>query len=412
MSTFLLFAEEGVSRYTACMSMYRMLRDADVQGKHVLLRAGFDVPMDNETVTDISRIEAIIPTMKYVLEHGGSLVIVAHQDRPKGKVVPEMSQRPIVPVIERLLGVPVQFAESCVGAETKRMVDALPPGGVILLENLRYDAREEEADEEFARELASFADVYVNDAFSVCHRDSASMVTVAKMLPAYAGLQLEAELTHLGAIRDNPAHPLTLIVSGAKIETKLPVIEFFRLRGDDILVGGAIANTFIGAAGNQVGISLCEPSFYPTAREMMKDTSGKARVHVPVDVVVAQSPTDTPQTVSADAVPEGFAMFDAGPQTVERYAQVIRNSACVVWNGPIGKYEEAPFAAASIAIADILRDAAKGGVTVIVGGGDTIDFHTVNNLSMNDYSFVSTGGGAMLDFVSGQPLPALEPLRV
>lgn len=388
-----------------------MLRDADVQGKRVLLRAGFDVPMENGTVTDISRIEAIIPSMKYVLEHGGSLIIIAHQDRPKGKVVPEMSQRPIVPVIERLLGLPVQFAESCVDEETKQMVDALPPGGVILLENLRFDAREEEADEGFARELASFADLYVNDAFSVCHRDSASMVTVATMLPAYAGLQLEQELKHLGAIRDNPARPLTLIVSGAKIETKLPVIEFFRSRGDDILVGGAIANTFIGATGKNVGSSLCEPSFYPTAQEMLKETSGMARIHMPVDVVVAQSPADAPQTVEADAVPEGFAMFDAGPKTVDLYAEVINKSACVVWNGPIGKYEERQFAAASIAIANVLRAAAKNGVTVIVGGGDTIDFHTVNNLSIADYTFVSTGGGAMLDFVSGQPLPALEPLR-
>jgi phosphoglycerate kinase len=391
------------------MSTYPSLRDADLDGKRVLLRAGFDVPIENGVITDISRIEAVIPTMTYVIQHNAALIIMAHQDRPKGKVVPEFSQRPLVSIIEKLLGRPVKFASSCVGEDTKKMVDALAPGEILLLENLRYDAREEANDEAFAEELASLADVYVNDAFSNSHRKHASMVAVAKMLPAYMGLNLEQEVTHLSKATDNPRHPLTLIISGAKIETKLPVVEYFMDKGDDILVGGAIANTFAGAAGQPVGTSLCEPDFYPTARAIMAKKG--ARIHVPDDGIVAVSPEAKARPSMLSDVHADEAIYDIGDKTIDRYCEAIARSKTIVWNGPLGMYEQEQFSGASKRIARAIADATKKGALSLIGGGDTIDFHTRYNLPLDAYTFMSTGGGAMLDLVSGKKLPALEALK-
>ncbi|MDD5751406.1 MAG: phosphoglycerate kinase, partial [Candidatus Peribacteraceae bacterium] len=238
---------------------YALLKDAKLKSKKVLLRAGFDVPMEGGKVTDTSRIEAILPTMKAILKGGAALIIMAHQDRPKGVRVPDMSQKPLVPVLEKLLKVNIAFADSCRGPETKKMADALKPGEVLLLENLRYEKDENSKvpaeRDAFAKELASLADIYVNDAFPNCHRDHASMTGVPKLLPSFMGLGLEQEVTHLSKAVDDPRHPLTLIVSGAKIETKVPVIEFFLNKGDDVLLGGCIANTFIAARGFEVGAS-------------------------------------------------------------------------------------------------------------------------------------------------------------
>lgn len=399
--------------YTARMQSYRSLTDADLQGKRVLMRAGFDIPMEDGRITDESRIVSMIPTMRFVLAHGGSLVILAHQDRPKGTVVLSMSQKPLVVVIEKLLGVPVAFAPSCTGDETKRMVDALTPGQVLLLENLRFDAREEENDESFARELSSYGDLYVNDAFTNSHRNHASMTGIPQFLPAFMGLELEQEVMHLSAVTSHPDRPLTLIVSGAKIETKLPVIEAFMQRGDEVLVGGAIANTFLLAQGHDVGRSLVEKDFVPQATSFMKRSGGPgaAILHIPVDAVVAVSPDDAAESVQLNAIDADRAVYDLGPMTAEAYADTVARSATVVWNGPLGMYENEQFAAASIRLAEALRTAAARGTTVIVGGGDTIDFHTRYGLDMSAYTFVSTAGGAMLDFIAGKPMPALDALK-
>lgn len=398
------------------MSNFRSLRSAEIAEKRVLLRAGFDVPLENGVVTDASRIEAVAPTIRYLLENKCSVVIMAHQDRPKGKVVPEMSQKPLVPVLEKLLGVPVRFAPSCVGAETKAMVDALTPGEVLLLENLRFDEREEANNPTFSAELASYAEVYVNDAFSNAHRSHASMVGVPGIIPGYMGLQLEEEVTHLSQVVENPRQPLTLIISGAKLETKLPVIEFFLEKGDNILLGGAIANTFIAAKGMKMGSSLYEESFVPRAQEMMLESGheGMAMVHAPIDVVTAHSPSDSmqAQTVEIAALSGDGAVYDVGPATVQRYVDVIASSEAIVWNGPLGMYEVEKFAESSKQLVTALHEAVERGATVIVGGGDTIDFHTKYGLDMSAYTFVSTGGGAMLDFVSGRRLPGIEALRV
>lgn len=395
------------------MSTLHSVTEADLHGKKVLLRAGFDLPLEDGVVTDISRVEAIVPTMKYILSKGGALIIMAHQDRPKGKIVPDMSQRPIVEILEKLLGCSVLFAESCVGSETKKMVDALTPGQVLLLENLRYLPGEEKNDPAFIDEISSYADIYVNDAFSNSHRNHASMVSVAKKLPAYMGLQLAEEVRHLSMVTENPKRPLTLIVSGAKIETKIPVLTYFQKIGDDILLGGAIANTFVAAQGTTIGQSLHEKDFIETAKGLMNTGNDSAVIHAPIDAIVSAEVSETSpiSETSIGAVGAEMRILDIGPTTIKQYIDVIKRSSTIVWNGPLGLYEMDRFAKGSIEIAQAVADATKAGAVSIVGGGDTLDFHTRYQLPLSAYTFVSTGGGAMLDFVSGQPLPALEALR-
>lgn len=394
------------------MSTYRTLRDASLDGKRVLVRAGFDVPLVGGKVADDSRIRSIVPTIRYILQHGASVILMAHQGRPKGVVDPAFSQKPLVPVLTELLGVPVGFAQSCSGAETKKMVDALAPGDVLLLENLRFDPREKGKDPSFAKELASYADVYVNDAFANSHRDHTSMVGVAELLPSYMGLELEQEVMHLTDVLSNPSHPLSLIVSGAKIETKVPVIQSFLTLGEHVLTGGAVANTFIYATGTPVGLSKCDPAEAVHAETILKEAEKQsANIHLPTDALVAvPGQLDTYEPAALDVIGSQRAMFDIGPRTIAAYEEVIEKSACIVWNGPLGMYEEKQFAHGSIAIAHALQQAAKRGATVIIGGGDTIDLHTRYNLPTDAYTFVSTGGGAMLEFLSGKQLPALKPL--
>lgn len=394
------------------MSTYPTLSEADLNGKRVLLRAGFDLPIENGVVTDSTRVEALVPTMKYILKHGASLILMSHQGRPKGRVNPEFTQRPLIPVLEKLLGTTVHFAPMSTGGETHAQAMNLKAGEVLLLENLRFDPREELNDEAFARQLASLGDIYVNDAFTNCHRAHASMIGIPRLLPSYMGLQLEQEVTNLSKITENPARPLTLIISGAKMETKIPVIEFFLGIGDDILLGGAMANTFIAAEGNAVGTSLFETDYGENARAMTARTDG-AHIHVPKDVVVATEMTQNApsSTVSVDAIPADQAIYDIGGKTVDAYISAIDKAASIVWNGPLGVYEIEQFSKASLRIAEAVRNATARGAVTIIGGGDTIDLHTKYGLPLDSYTFVSTGGGAMLEFVSGQELPALTALR-
>lgn len=395
-------------------SRYPTLADATLQGKRVLLRAGFDVPMEDGKVNDVSRIEALLPTMKKILESGASLVILSHQGRPKGKADPAFSQKPLVPILETFLGRDVAFAESCTGASATKLAQGLKPGEVLLLENLRYDPREEKNDEAFAKELASLGDVYVNDAFTNCHRAHASVSALARLLPAYMGLQLEQEVTHLSRVLDDPRRPLTLIVSGAKMETKVPVIERFLEKGDNILLGGAIANTFIAARGFDPGQSLYEPDFVEKAQEIMLESEmeGSAIICVPRDAVVASEASETAQKLDLPLEDIGGDMrvYDIGKVTLERYLSIIRASGMIVWNGPLGLYEYNRFSHATKRIAEAIAEATVRGAVSIVGGGDTIDFHTRYGYDLSAYSFVSTGGGAMLEFIAGNALPALEAL--
>ncbi len=397
------------------MPTLRTLEKANVSGKNVLLRAGFDVTIEKGKVMDTERIEALVPTMKMILKGGGRLVILSHQGRPKGKKLPEFTQKPLVPVLEKLLKVKVLFARSCIGAETQKLAKNLRNGQVLFLENLRYEPGEEQNDLAFAKKLASLGDMYVNDAFTNCHRKHASMVALAKLLPAYMGLQLQKEVEHLSQVVDKPKHPLALIISGAKMETKVPVIEHFLRKGDDILLGGCIANTFIAARGFDVGTSKYEEDAIDEAQEFMLESEKpkRARIHVPRDAVLASEAAEMAQKVDlpVDDIEGDMSIFDIGKVTVERYIRVIEKAKMIVWNGPLGLYEMNRFSHATKRIAEAVARATRKGAVSIIGGGDTIDFHVRYKYPLGAYTFVSTGGGAMLEFIAGKKLPAIEALR-
>ncbi len=388
----------------------------DAKGKRVIVRAGFDVSIENGKVMDTERIEAVVPTIQWLLKAGASVVVLSHQGRPKGKRLPEYSQALVAPVLEQLLGTPVQFVDSCTGEAAVSAAKALKPGQVLFLENLRYEPGEEKNDPEFAKQLAALGDVYVNDAFTNCHRNHASMVALAKLMPAYAGVQLSSELKHLSLVTDKPKKPVVLIVSGAKMETKVPIIEQFLTRGDHILLGGCIANTFIAARGFDIGTSKYEEEQVEKAQELMLESEkeGRALIHVPRDVVLATAPTDDAQKIDlpVEDIVGDMSIFDIGKVTIERYKKILAEAQTIIWNGPLGFFEVNRFSHASKRIAEAIAEATKRGATTIIGGGDTIDFHTRYGYSLADYTFVSTGGGAMLEFIAGKPLPALAPLKV
>lgn len=396
------------------MSSYRTLNQADLNGKRVLLRAGFDVPIEKGKVVDTERIEAMLPTIKFILKKGASLIILAHQGRPKGKRDPTFTQEPVTAVLEKLLKTKVTFIDSCVGKDAEAAAKKLKKGEILFLENLRYEPGEEKNDAAFAKKLAALGDVYVNDAFTNCHRTHASMVAVAKLLPSYMGLNLQNEVENLTRVVDDPRRPLTLIISGAKMETKVPIIESFLSRGDNVLLGGCVANTFIAARGFDVGTSVYEETYLDAAQEMMLEAEKpeKADIHVPRDVVVATEAKE--DAVKLDLPVEDIAgdmgIFDIGKITVERYKKIIEKSGMIVWNGPLGLYEYNRFSHATKRLAEAIAEATKKGAVSIIGGGDTLDFHVRYKYPLDAYTFVSTGGGAMLEFLSGKGLPALKVL--
>jgi phosphoglycerate kinase len=397
------------------MSTIHPLSEAKLKGKRVLLRAGFDVAIENGKVMDTERIEALLPTMQHILKEGAALIVLSHQGRPKGKRVPEYSQKPVAPELEKILKKPVQFCDECVGPKAEAAANALKPGEVLFLENLRYEPGEEKNDGEFAKNLAKLGDIYVNDAFTNAHRNHASVVALAKLLPSYAGLQLMREIENLSPIVEKPTKPLTLVVSGAKMETKVPIIEHFLKKGDNILLGGCIANTFIAARGFDMGTSKYEEAFIDKAQEMMLESEkdGRAKIHVPRDVIVASEPVDGADKIClpVENIEGDMAAFDIGKVTIERYKKIIEESKTIVWNGPLGFYEINRFSHATKRLAEAVAEATKAGATSIIGGGDTIDFHVRYDYPLDIYSFVSTGGGAMLEFIGGKKLPAIEALK-
>lgn len=393
---------------------YRLLSSANLDGKRVLLRAGFDVPLENGVVTDTTRIEAITETMKYILDKGGILILMAHQGRPKNAPDPAFSQEPLVPVLEKLLSATVHFAKDCIGSVAEDVVRKAKPGDVVLLENLRFHPGEKKNDSSFAEALAKLGDVYVNDAFTNCHRDHASMVGVPKLLPSFMGFALEQEVKHLALLHD-PARPMTLIVAGSKMETKVPVIERFLKKGDNILVGGCIANTLIAARGFNVAASRYDEEGVELAQELMQESEKKDRasIVVPRDVVVASELSETAEKLDlpVEDVEGDMAIYDIGKVTIQRYIDIIAASKTIVWNGPLGVYEYNRFSHSSKRIAEAVAEATKNGATSIIGGGDTIDFHLKYKYPLDAYTFVSMGGGAMLEFVAGKQFTSLKLLR-
>ncbi|MDO8648172.1 MAG: phosphoglycerate kinase [Candidatus Peregrinibacteria bacterium] len=393
---------------------YHSLKSMDIAGKRVILRAGFDVAIEDGKVMDRERIEALLPTMEFILSKGASLVILSHQGRPKGKVNRAFTQRPVVPILEEILKRPVTFAPSTTGPETEKLAKALKPGEVLFVENLRFDPGEESNDPQFAQKLAALGDVYCNDAFTNCHRNHASMVGLAKLLPSCAGLQLEKEIDELSKVIEEPRRPLLLIISGAKMETKVPIVEQFLSKGDAILLGGCIANTFLAARGFDVGTSKYEQEYVEQAQELMLESEkeDKADIHIPRDAVVASAPDEKAQKLDlpVEDIVGDMGIYDIGKVTIERYVREIEKAGMIVWNGPLGFYEVNRFSHATKRVAEAIAKATKGGAISIVGGGDTIDFHGRYGYSLDAYTFVSTGGGAMLEFIGGKRLPAIEAL--
>jgi phosphoglycerate kinase len=385
----------------------KTVRDIAVKGKRVLVRVDFNVPLENGEVADDTRIRAALPTIQYLLEQGAAVILMSHLGRPKGKVQDELRLDPVARRLSQLLGRDVGKLDDCVGPETLRAAKSLEPGQVLLLENLRFHPEEEENDPDFARQLASLADVYVNDAFGTAHRAHASTAGVTVHLPAVAGLLLERELEVLGTVLAHPARPFVAILGGAKVSSKIGVIRSLLTKVDLLLVGGGMANTFLKAQGHEVGESLAEDDRLMMAREILEQAGEK--LVLPVDVVVADAfaADANVQTVGVDQVPAGWRILDIGPRTVSLFEEKLASAATVVWNGPMGVFEFPRFAAGTIALATSL---AGTEATTIVGGGDSVAALQQAGLA-DKMTHVSTGGGASLEFLEGKTLPGVAALQ-
>ncbi len=386
----------------------RSVADAEVAGKRVLVRVDFNVPLDGGEVADDTRIRAALPTIRLLHERGARIVLASHLGRPKGKRDDRYTLAPVAKRLEDLLGAPVAFIPETIGDEVKAAVDALAPGGVLLLENLRFDPGEEANDEAFAADLASLADVFVDDAFGAAHRAHASVVGVAGRLPSYAGLLLLAEADTLSRLLHEPARPFVAILGGAKVSDKIGVVEHLLDRVDALLIGGGMANTFLLAQGIEVGSSLAERDRLDDARRILDHARERGvKVALPTDAVVAHALDDAAGTVvPVDAIPADASVFDVGPDTVRAFAGIIAEAGTVFWNGPMGVFEREPFAAGTRGVAEAV--AASPGFTV-VGGGDSVAAVEQAGLASR-IGHISTGGGASLELLEGRTLPGLAAI--
>ena len=393
---------------------FRRLADADVKDKRALVRVDFNVPMHDGAVSDDTRLKAALPTIRALSWKGAKVVLLAHFDRPKGKRVPEMSLKPVAEPLARLLGAPVAFADDCVGASARAAIDALPAGGVILLENTRYHAGEEKNDPALAAEMATLGDLYVNDAFSAAHRAHASTEGLAHLLPAYAGLSMQKELEALEAALGSPKRPVLGIVGGSKVSTKLDLLKNLVGKLDRLAIGGGMANTFLFAQGHEVGASYCERDMAETAREIIA-LAGKSNCELllPVDIVAAEvmQPGAAARVRGLGQVDEHERILDAGPETVARLARAMDASATLIWNGPLGVFEMPPFDKGTVAAAKHAASLAKAGKLIAVaGGGDTVA--ALNHAGVSaDFTFISTAGGAFLEWMEGKILPGVAALE-
>jgi phosphoglycerate kinase len=395
------------------MSDFQTLDDLDVAGKRVLLRADLNVPMKDGVVTDTTRLDRLAPTIDELAGKGARVVVVSHFDRPKGKRVPEMSLAPVAAALGGSLGREVAFADDCIGTPAEMAVAALGNGEVLVLENLRFHPGEEANDGDFAAALAGLADFYVNDAFSAAHRAHASTEAVAKLLPAAAGRLMQAELDALAAALTDPARPVAALVGGAKISTKLDLLGNLVGRVNRLVIGGGMANTFLNAAGTNVGASLCEHDMADTAREIMdKAKVSGCEIVLPVDAVIAAefkagSPADT---VAIDAVPDERMILDVGPATVAALTDMLGECRTLVWNGPLGAFEIAPFDAGTNAVGQAAAALTKAGKLLsVAGGGDTVAALRHAG-AIDDFTYVSSAGGAFLEWLEGKTLPGVAAL--
>lgn len=393
---------------------WKTLDDMDLSGKTVLTRVDINVPMENGVVTDATRIEKIVPTVKDIQAKGGRVVLLAHFDRPKGKVVPEMSLGHVKDALAAALGSPVVFATDCIGEPAKAAIASASGDAVVLLENTRFHAGEEKNDEALAREMAALGDVFVNDAFSAAHRAHASTAGLAHLLPSAAGRLMAAELKALEAALGTPVRPVVAVVGGAKVSTKLDLLGNLVTKVDHLVIGGGMANTFLVAQGIEVGKSLAERDMADTAREILaKAAAAGCTIHLPVDVVVARDfkAHAAHETVAANACPADAMILDAGPRSVAAIEAVFAQAKTLIWNGPLGAFELEPFDAATNAAARAAAAATKAGTLVsVAGGGDTVA--ALNKAGAgNDFSFISTAGGAFLEWMEGKELPGVAALN-
>jgi phosphoglycerate kinase len=384
----LQYNSDGLEKGLVQMPRFRTLDDLDVRDKRVLLRADLNVPVKDGKVTDATRIERLVPTIEALIQKEAKVIVMSHFGRPKGPD-PALSLRPLVEPLSRAIGRPVQFAPDCIGPEAERVVTALKPGEVALLENLRFHPEEEKNDSSFARQLAVLGDAYVDDAFSAAHRAHASIEAIAHLLPAAAGKNMQAELEALGAALENPQRPVIALIGGAKVSTKLDLLNNLTDKVDKLAIGGAMANTFLFAKGQPVGRSLCERDLADTARAVLAEAEKRGcEVILPVDAVTAETlePGVVTRTVGVNAVPPTAMILDLGPQTVAVISAAFEASRTLVWNGPLGAFETPPFERATVAAL------AMAGV-------------------MDQLSYVSTAGGAFLEWLEGRELPGVKALE-
>ena len=386
------------------------IRDVNWQGKRALVRVDFNVPMQNGVVGDDTRVRAAIPTIKYLIDHGASVVLMSHLGRPKNKIVEELRLKPIAEHLAKLMGITVIATPAVAGSEALTAAQSLKPGQVLLLENTRFDAREEANDESLAKEYAALADVYVNDAFGAAHRAHASTEGVARFLPAVAGLLMERELEALAGTLENPVRPFITIIGGAKISDKIGVIENLLTKVDALLIGGGMANTFLLAQGYSMGDSLVETSSLDLAKRMIDLAASRGtKLLLPTDAVVADAfaPDANTRVVPVTAVPAGWRILDIGPDTRTVYAAEIAKAKTVIWNGPMGVFEMPAFAHGTRAVAQALADSSAKSV---IGGGDSVA--AIEQMGLADkVSHISTGGGASLELLEGQVLPGVAALN-
>lgn len=389
------------------------IRDLEMAGKRVFIRADFNVPLSGSRITDDTRIRETLPTLRFAMDRGARLVLASHLGRPKGKADPKYGLAPIAAALRELLGKPVEFASNCVGADAEAKSKALRDGDVLLLENVRFHPEEEANDPEFSRQLAALCDqIFVCDAFGSAHRAHASVVGITKFVrQAAAGLLMEKELAYLGKAISNPDRPFIAVLGGAKVSDKIEVVQNLMKLADAMLIGGAMAYTFFKSQGLPIGKSLVENDKLDIARGLLEEARRRQfRLRLPVDHVLAESPDSTATQVTDIAhTPDGWMGLDIGPKTIEQFCQEISKARTIVWNGPLGMFEKPAFAQGTLVIARAVAAATKAGATSIVGGGDSVAAVDQAGVS-SQISHISTGGGASLEFLAGEILPGVEAL--
>ncbi len=395
------------------MPRFRTLDDADVAGKVVLTRVDLNVPMKDGKITDDLRISRILPTLHELSRKGARVVVLSHFGRPDGKPVPDMSLKPVAAALATALGSPVAFAEDCVGAPAKEAIARLKPGGIVMLENTRFHAAEEKNDPALAKEMAALGDIYVNDAFSCAHRAHVSTEALAHLLPAYAGRNMEVELKHLEAALIAPEKPVAAVVGGAKVSTKLELLGNLLGRVDKLIIGGGMANTFLFAQGREIGKSLCEKNMADTARDILREAVARGcAVLLPDDVVVAKEfkAGAASKVVPADRCPADQMILDIGPVSASRLGTLLADCRTLVWNGPLGAFETPPFDAGTVMVARTAAAlTASGRLLSVAGGGDTVAALRHAGVA-EEFSYVSTAGGAFLEWLEGKELPGVAAL--